>query len=144
MLVEPEQATPFIQFLRSRSAFFDYAVEHTSSEPVESPDWTPSDETFERFVDWVEAEGLATREEIDEALTEPGSREHARRLLRAEVLNAVFGLEARYRALAGGDNQIRKALALFDQAGALLARRKALESRGEERQVARLLALPGG
>ena len=135
VLIEPEQAGSFIQFLVSRSAFFDYAVEYTRRTTVADRDWAPSEEVFEGFLSWAVAEELATREEIDEGLADPLDRERARRLLRAEVINSVFGLEARYEVLAGGDNQIRKALELFDQAGELLARRKAKAA--EERQVAR-------
>ncbi|MFQ5351405.1 MAG: S41 family peptidase, partial [Thermoanaerobaculia bacterium] len=141
VLVEPEQAGAFVQFLVARSAFFDYAVVYTSREPVAGRDWSPSEEVFEGFLSWVAAEELADREEIAEGLADPQDRERAKRLLHAEVVNSVFGLEARYEVLAGGDNQIRKALTLFDQAGDLLARRKAMTA-AEERQVAQ--ARPGG
>ena len=123
VLVEPEQAGSFVQFLVARSAFFDYAVEYTSRNSVADRDWRPSDEIFEGFLAWAEAQELADRQEIDEGLTDPQERERAKRLLHAEVVNSVFGLEARYEVLAGGDNQIGKALTLFDQAGELLARR---------------------
>ena len=135
VLIEPDEASSFIQFLVSRSAFFDYSVEYTSRNEVDDPGWSPSEKVFAGFVDWVVGQELADRDEIDEALAEPETRERCERLLRAEVLNAVFGLEARYKALASGDNQIRKALTLFDQAGELRARRKALDA-GGGRQVA--------
>ena len=141
MLVEPEQASSFVQGLVARSAFFDYSVEYTASNPVTDPDWWPSEEVFEGFLSWVAAAELAVREEIDEGLADPLDRERAMRLLQAEVLNSVFGLEARYKALAAGDNQIRKALTLFDQAGELLARRKAL-AEPRDRRVAQLNTEP--
>jgi carboxyl-terminal processing protease len=141
VLVEPERAGAFVQFLVARSAFFDYAVEYTSRSTVTDRDWSPSEEVFEGFLSWAVAEELADRDEIDEGLTDPADRERATRLLHAEVVNSVFGLEARYEVLAGGDNQIRKALTLFDQAGELLARRKAM-ARPDERQIAQ--AQPGG
>lgn len=141
VLIEPEQAGGFVQFLVARSAFFDYAVEYTSRNTIADRDWSPSEEVFEGFLSWAVSEELADREEIDEGLTEPEDRERAKRLLHAEVVNAVFGLEARYEVLAGGDNQIRKALTLFDQAGELLTRRKAMAP-AEERRIAQ--AQPSG
>ncbi len=141
VLVEPEQAGEFVQFLVSRSAFFDYAVEYTSRATVTDRGWSPSEKVFDGFLSWAAAQELATREEIDEGLADPLDRERARRLLRAEVVNSVFGLEARYEVLAGGDNQIRKALTLFEQAGELLTRRKAMAS-PDERLIAQ--ARPGG
>ena len=141
VLIEPEQAGGFVQFLVARSAFFDYAVEYTSRNTIANRDWSPSEEVFEGFLSWAVSEELADREEIDEGLTEPEDRERAKRLLHAEVVNAVFGLEARYEVLAGGDNQIRKALTLFDQAGELLTRRKAMAP-AEERRIAQ--AQPSG
>jgi carboxyl-terminal processing protease len=137
VLVEPDQAGAFVQFLAARNAFFDYAVEYTSRNTVAGRDWQPSEEVIEGFLDWIEAQGLAEREEIEEGLSDPQDRERAMRLFYAEVVNSVFGLEARYEVLAGGDNQIRKALTLFDQAGELLARRKALAA-PDERQVAQV------
>ncbi len=142
VLVEPEQAGSFVQFLVARSAFFDYSVEYTSNNPVSDPDWRPSEEVFQSFLTWLVDEDVAEPDEIDEGLTDPQDRERAMRLLRAEVLNSVFGLEARYKALAEGDNQIRKALTLFEQAGELLARRKALRSEGTERRIAQALPEP--
>ena len=141
VLIEPEQAGGFVQFLVARSAFFDYAVEFTSRTPVADRDWEPSEEDFTRFLDWLLEQELADREEIDEGLAEPQDRERARRLLHAEVVNSVFGLEARYQVLAAGDNQIRKAVELFDEAGQLLARRKAMRP-ASERQIAQ--AKPAG
>ncbi len=139
VLVEPEQAGAFVQFLVARSAFFDYAVEYTSRNTVADRDWRPSEEVFEGFLSWAAAQELADRQKIDEGLADPLDRERAKRLLHAEVVNSVFGLEARYEVLAGGDNQIRKALTLFDRADELLAQRKAMESAGAERQVAQVL-----
>ena len=135
VLIEPEQAGAFVQYLVARSAFFDYAVELTSREEVSDRGWEPSEEAFEGFLSWIVSEEIADREEIDEGLAEAGDRERARRLLHAEVVNSAFGLEARYEVLARGDNQIRKALTLFDQAGELLARRRALRP-AADRQVA--------
>ena len=141
VLVEPEQAGSFVQFLVARSAFFDYAVEYTSRTEITDRDWSPSEEVFEGFLAWMAAEELAERDEIDEGLSDPLDRERAKRLLHAEVVNSVFGLEARYEVLASGDNQILKALALFDQAGELLARRRAMHA--GERQVAQALPESG-
>jgi hypothetical protein len=44
--------------------------------------------------------------------------------IRAEALNATLGNDARYRALAEQDSQIREALRMFDKASELLAMRK--------------------
>ncbi len=137
VLVEPEQPAQFLQFLNSRSAFFDWAIEYTSDREI-AAEWRADEQTLAAFADWAVERGFTTREQFEEGLAEPAERARALLLLRAEVMNSVAGLEARYRVLAEGDNQVQRALTLFDEAGDLLARRKALEAASGERQVAQV------
>ncbi|MDH3524738.1 MAG: S41 family peptidase [Acidobacteriota bacterium] len=128
VIVEPHTVAPFVQFLLSRNAFFDFAVEYTEDREIESRDWQPPADLLERFEDWTIQRELATREEIEEGLAGEEDRVQSRRYLLAEILNSAFGIEARYQVLAEGDNQIARALELFDEAADLLARRQGLEA----------------
>jgi len=126
VLVEPQKLAPFIQYLLSRNAFFDFAVQATADREIESRDWQPPPELLDQFREWVLAEELATSEELDEGFEEDEARQTAVRYVVAEILNSAFGIEARYQVLAEGDQQIERALELFDDAADLLARRKSM------------------
>ncbi len=127
VLIEPETLAPFIQQLLSRNAFFDYAVEITADQQIRDRDWRPPPELLDAFGEWAVERELATAEEIADGFAEPSNREAASRYIVAEVLNAAFGIEARYQVLAEGDSQIQRALELFDDAAELLARRQELD-----------------
>lgn len=130
VIVEPQTLAPFVQFLLSRNAFFDFAVEATADREIESRDWQPPADLLERFEDWVLDKELATAEEFEEGLAEDNARETSLRYVVAEILNSAFGLEARYQVLAQGDQQIARSLELFPDAEELLAERKSLEDAG--------------
>ncbi|MCZ6508497.1 MAG: S41 family peptidase [Acidobacteria bacterium] len=127
VVVEPQALAPFIQYLLSRNAFFDFAIEVTVDREIESRDWQPPPEFLDQFGAWLLDKELATDDEVEEGFAEEVTCEIALRYLVAEILNSAFGIEARYRVLAEGDTQILRALELFDEAGALLERRKSLE-----------------
>jgi carboxyl-terminal processing protease len=126
VVVEPQTLAPFIQYLLSRNAFFDFAVEKAGALDVENREWQAPPELMDQFSQWLIDQELATREEIDEGLAEPETRETAQRYVVAEIFNSDFGIEARYQVLAAGDLQIRRALELFDEAADLLARHRKL------------------
>ncbi|HEY7216458.1 MAG TPA: hypothetical protein VIC28_17685, partial [Thermoanaerobaculia bacterium] len=46
--------------------------------------------------------------------------------IRAELMNTVAGQEARHRVLSQGDEQLQKALSLFDRAANMYAQRREL------------------
>jgi carboxyl-terminal processing protease len=131
--IEPDELSSELQFLLSRSAFFDFAVEYTQDNPIESREWRPEPEILDEFSGWIVARDYAGSDEIAEAFAEETTREAVKRYIHAEIFNSVFGLEARYEVLAQGDTQIRKALDALPEASELLARRRGLEGDKEAR-----------
>ncbi len=125
--VEPQELSTFIQYLMSRNAFFDFAVESVNGHPIETPDWAPSEEKLEQFRAWLVEQSLATEEEVDEGLSGQGQSDVALRFIEAEIKSASFGIEERFKTLAKDDPQTQKALTIFDQARELLAQRQQLE-----------------
>ena len=124
--IKGREISPLLQYLLSRSAFFDFANTYTSDHPIESPRWTPPQELMAEFRDWLLEHELAEEDEV-EALEEPENSETAERYLHAEIFNSAFGIEARYQILAAGDRQVQRALEAFDDAVELLARRNELD-----------------
>jgi len=139
--VEQSNVSTFAQFLLSRNALFDFAVEWANNHPIEEETWEPPAELLDRFSEWLAENELATDEEIAEGLEEAETQDFVRRRIHAEIFNSAFGLESRHQVLAKGDPQIQEALSLFGQATELLAKRQRLEDEEEraetdERQVA--------
>ncbi len=132
--IEGREISTLLQYLLSRSAFFDFANQYTTDHVIESPDWKPSAELMADFRSWLLDEGLANEEEVEGlAVEENGSI--AERYLHAEIFNSAFGIEARYQILAAGDQQVIRGLEAFDEAIRLLALRRQLDS-GEQRTAA--------
>jgi carboxyl-terminal processing protease len=139
--VEPSDVSTFAQFLLSRNALFDFAVEWANNHPIEEATWEPPAELLDRFSAWLAENELATDEEIAEGLEDAETQGFVRRRIHAEIFNSAFGLESRHQVLAKGDPQIQEALSLFGQATELLAKRQRLEDEEEraetdDRQVA--------
>jgi carboxyl-terminal processing protease len=126
-IVEAAEMEPFLQYLISRNAFFNYAVELNNSTTVEDRSWTPPSDTIETFKSWLVSEELSTREELDEALADEMFQADIVRRIHAEVLGAAFGLQERFKVLATADVQIREALDRFEQASELLTARLELD-----------------
>jgi len=126
VIVEAEELTPYSQFLISRNAHFDFAVDYTRRHKVESKDWTPGDEVLQEFKKWLISEGLSTEQEVAEGFADPDTRADALLRIRAEVFNAKWGQDASHRVRAQGDHQIQRALDLFDQANKLLVQRQSV------------------
>ena len=132
--IEGEEISTLLQYLLSRSAFFDFAVLYTAGNPIESPTWAPPEELMDEFRTWLLEQGLVKPDEVD-GLSEPENAETAQRYLHAEIFNSAFGIEARYQVLAAGDQQVVRGLEAFDEALRLLATRRELDS-GEQRTAA--------
>jgi carboxyl-terminal processing protease len=130
---EGREISTLLQYLLSRSTFFDFANSYTSAHAIESPQWTPPENLMAEFQAWLLEEELATEEEI-EGLSSADDAEIAQRYLHAEIFNSAFGIEARYQVLAAGDQQIVRALEAFKEAQELLAQR--LELNNESQQAA--------
>jgi carboxyl-terminal processing protease len=134
---EPEAAPDFLQFLRARAAFLNFAVDYLNDgSPEIARDWQPDDAVFEALRSWLKQEKIGTPEEIDEALADPEMRRQTLLQVRYEVFNARFGVTEGHRILSTGDNQLQKALSLFDDARELLETREAIQSTKKGSQVA--------
>ena len=133
--VEPGEIPPFIQYLMSRNAFFNYSVLYSNTHGKPERDWEPPSDLLDQFKEWAVAETIATATELDEGLADEVSRNYALLRIKAEIFNAAYGLEARFKALAGTDEQIREALAQFDAATALLAARQSLDEDRKSAEV---------
>lgn len=131
VIVENEEMAPFAQFLLSRNAFFNFAVDYHQRHPVKSVDWKPGPEVLTDFRKWVAEQSISTSQELEKEFADARLRDQVLLQIRAEVLNSVAGQEARHRALAQADKQIQTALSQFDRAAALQAERKLLEKREE-------------
>ncbi len=118
--------SPLLQFLFSRNAFFDFAVEHHNRHPVTDQSWEPDPEIIDQFREWLLERELLTTEEREDF--DEDSRAWAVRQIHADIFNSAFGTEAAHRVLARGDVQIQAALGYFDEAAEILAQRR---SRGE-------------
>jgi carboxyl-terminal processing protease len=123
--VETPDIAPFLQFLFARAAFFNFAVEYANRHPAIDRSWRPDAAVLDEFEKWVIAKKIDTADDVAKGFEEAEHRAIALRQIRADVFTSRFGIEASHQALAEGDVQIQKALALFPQASDLLARRKA-------------------
>jgi carboxyl-terminal processing protease len=130
VVVKDDDLSPFEQFLLSRNAYLNFAIDYTSRNKakIKSADWKPSTELMDEFRSWLTKEKIATAQDVDEALATQDAKDYSAMQIRAEILNNAFGQEARHRVLAQGDKQIQSALGLFDQAAQLFAKREALAS----------------
>lgn len=129
VIAEPDELAPFIQYLLARSAFFNFAVELNNRQPVTDRSWTPEPGLLGEFESWLLEQELIDMDDLAAGLTAVENRDTLLLYLRAEVLGAAFGLEARHRVLIQGDSQIVAAREQLDEAEALLAeRRRVLEA----------------
>jgi carboxyl-terminal processing protease len=125
VLIHPQESPELLQFLEARNAFFLFGVEYTAGKAALTADWQPGPDVLPQFEAWVAREGMVDSPgEIDAALQDADTRAQVLARIRAEALNATLGNDARYRALAEQDSQIREALRMFDKASELLAMRK--------------------
>jgi carboxyl-terminal processing protease len=127
VLVDADELTSYSQFLISRNAHFDFAVDYTRRHEVSSTDWMPGPEVLEEFERWLVDEEISTADEVAEGFEDPETREDALRRIRAQAFNAKWGQDASHRVRAEGDNQIQRALELFDRAERLLVQRKSAQ-----------------
>ncbi|MFQ5526850.1 MAG: S41 family peptidase [Thermoanaerobaculia bacterium] len=127
VIVEPQDLRPEIQYLLSRSTFFDFAVEFTGEIEIGDRAWQPPSDLLERFADWLSDKELTTAKETADILADEETRATMLRYLHAEIFNSAFGIEARYQILAAGDPQIERALELLGEASDLLAKRRILD-----------------
>lgn len=133
ILVELDEVSPFLQFLHTRNAFFDFAVEYSNTHDIPDRDWTPSPKMVRDFETWVEGREWGGEEDLKENLADPDTAAYVLRQIHAEVFNSEFGQDAWHEVLAQGDRQIQRGLKLFGKAGDLLASRRDLQEEIDRR-----------
>ncbi|HSG39868.1 MAG TPA: hypothetical protein VLE27_09550, partial [Thermoanaerobaculia bacterium] len=122
--VKDEELSPFEQFLLARNAYLNFAVDYGTRHKV-TADWKPDeDKVVNEFNQWLVKEKLATPEEVQKNLTQEKVRDYSMLQIRAELMNAAAGQEARHRTLAEGDKQLQEARKLFDRASTMLTQRR--------------------
>jgi carboxyl-terminal processing protease len=131
VVVDHDDISAFSQHLLAHNAFFDYAVDRHSRQPVREASWAPPDEALDHFAEWLIERDVAERSQVDEGFSDAPTRQFARLQIHAEAFNAAFGQEARHRVLIKGDVQVAEALAQFERARDLLASRQAAAASGE-------------
>jgi carboxyl-terminal processing protease len=124
VIVKDEELSPFEQFLLARNAYLNFAVDYSTRNKV-TANWKPDqDKVVNEFGQWLVKEKLATQDEIQKNLTQKDVRDYSLLQIRAELMNAVGGQEARHRTLSEGDIQLQQALKLFDRASTMLSQRR--------------------
>jgi carboxyl-terminal processing protease len=134
----------FIQFLRARAAFLNFAVDYLREMPVKTKGWQPDDAVLDKLVTWLKQESIGTPEEIDQAFADAATRKSALSEVQIEVMTAAFGVTEGHRVRSRTDNQLQKALSLFDDARELLETREAIKSTKKSPQVATSGSGPAG
>ena len=107
--------------LLARGMFFNFAVDYTSRHPDVSTDFSVTPEIRQEFFRFVETSKFSTAEELRRQYDEEANRSVIDLALRVDVINVKFGLDAGWKARAGGDMQIQRALSLFDEAAMIAA-----------------------
>ena len=126
----------FIQFLRARAAFLNFAVDYLRDVPVKEKTWQPDSAVFDKLVTWLKQEKIGTDEEIDEAFKDAATRDAALSEVQIEVMTAAFGVTEGHRVRSRSDNQMQKAIELFEDARKLLETREAIKATKKNPQVA--------
>jgi carboxyl-terminal processing protease len=124
----PTPLPVFLQYLRSRAAFLNFAVDYLGRHEVQSLDWKPGDDVLDEFAAWAASEELGSAEELAEAFESADARKQALVQIQAEVFNSVFGLTEGHRVIAFNDVQVEKAMSLFEEAAELLETRDAMRA----------------
>lgn len=115
-----------LQYLYSRNAFFDFAVEWSSSRKIDDPAWTPPPELLEDFQAWLVTEELIAEKDLAEKFADEQTQAVAQRQIHSDIMNSSAGTEVAHRVQAKGDPQIQEALSLFPRAAEILASRRSL------------------
>ena len=131
IIVELPETPDGLAVLFTRNAFFDFAVDYHSQQPVSGLEWQPPEALLTEFRDWLVAEEIGTSDMREQLFSNPEATEIMERQIHADLLNSAFGPEPSHKVLAEGDPQIQAALGLLDQAADLLASRLDLDGGGE-------------
>jgi carboxyl-terminal processing protease len=123
VVAKPLDVPEYAQYLYSRNAFFDFAVDYLRDHPKPSPDWRPGEQILPELAAWIRTDNPATEADLEAGFKDPATRSLAVREAVAEIMNAAHGLEAGHRVRTAADPQVNAALAEFGRASALLSER---------------------
>ncbi len=129
-----------LQYLFAKNAFFDFAIDYHTRHKIQDLAWTPPEGLVDELRDYLVAGEVLTEENAEELFADEELRAFSRRQVHSDIFTAAFGTEEAHRVLAEGDEQIRTALDLFDEAAELLADRHQMRRR--EQRVASQPAEP--
>lgn len=132
VILDIDELPAFSQKLLVANAPFDFAVDFSQSHKVTSRAWAPDEAVITEFKDWLIKEKVVTADEAAIEFAKPENLADIKVRLRSEVFNTLWGQDASHLVRTGADNQIQRALQMFDQAAELLAQRK--EKAGGDRR----------
>jgi carboxyl-terminal processing protease len=108
------------QFL-ARNLFFNFAVDYVAHHPDVKPTIAVSENLRHDFFRFAEAAHFSTADELSRQWQEDPNKQIVDLAIQTEIVNAKFGLEAGRKVQAGGDAQVQRALAQFDEAARIAA-----------------------
>jgi carboxyl-terminal processing protease len=115
-VVRAEREPALLSRLRRENLLFDYSVRYAASHPTLKPGFTLGDEGIKDFKAF-----LATRNFKYEADAFETAKKSLDLRLRSQIGRVKWGAESESRILIEGDNQVQKALTLFEEAAKLAA-----------------------
>jgi carboxyl-terminal processing protease len=100
----------------ARGLTFSFAVDWNSKHPDVTQEFAVTPAIRQAFFEFCEASKFSTAAELTRQWNEDPNKSLMDLAVRVDMINVKYGLEAGWRARAGGDNQIQQALGLFDEA----------------------------
>lgn len=113
-VVHADKEPSVLSHMRRDNLFFDYAVRYVAAHPDLKPGFAADDAMVKEFRAFLES-----RQFKHEAAAFDAARKTIELRLRSQIARVKWGAEAESKVLAEGDNQVQKALTLFDEAAKL-------------------------
>lgn len=107
--------------LLARGLTFSFAVDWTSRHPDITTEFEVTPAVREAFFQFCEASKFSTADELQRQWNEDPNKNLVDLAVRVDMVNVKYGLEAGWKARAGGDTQIQQALGLFGEAARVAA-----------------------
>ncbi|MGC9337212.1 MAG: S41 family peptidase [Candidatus Cloacimonadia bacterium] len=109
VIIKQDTLNSFEVAVRSKNLFFSFAVNFLANNEI-NKDFTLTDKVFHEFLDYIKEHDIEyTEKELAE------SEKWLRNSLGAQIVSNKFGLEEGNKIAVKQDQQLQKALALFDQ-----------------------------
>jgi carboxyl-terminal processing protease len=114
-VVHAERASLLLSRMLRENLLFDFSVRYAATHPDLKADFAVDDKLIADFRQFLASKSFAYAQDAFD-----GSRPALDLRLRAQIARVKWGSEMETRVLAAGDNQVQKALTLFDEATRLL------------------------